>query len=109
MPRSRHRSRNSTAGEHAHEMCTIFSAAVNVAAHAFLADGHAVERLRAEAFLERLFERRHTEDSISARSGDGDAHFRTALGDKHADKRIARSRIWKFYVARFVGLRKLHL
>src|SRR5712671_4820836 len=89
---SLHRRRNCATRQHAHQMRAIFRAAVDVAAHALLSDGHAVERFGTESLLERLLECRHPEHAIATGARHRDAHFRTALGNEHADQRITRGR-----------------
>src|SRR5262249_42354210 len=100
---------NRPPGHHADQMRTGFRPAMDVARHAVIRDGHPFERLRAEALLERLFERRHAEDTVRSSPGHRNADLRAALGDEHADQRKTGGRIGKFYVAGLVHFRELHL
>src|SRR5688572_14260888 len=61
------------ARKHADKVRAILRAAMDIARHAVGGDGHAVERLRAEALLEGLLERGHPEHAVGAGAGDRDA------------------------------------
>src|SRR5262245_857023 len=101
------RLRHRTARQHADEMRAIFGAAVNVARHPVGGDGHAVERLRAEALLQRLLERGGAEHAIGAGAGHRHADIGASFGYEDTNKRKARSRVREFDVGRLVHLRKL--
>src|SRR5262249_57779288 len=84
LARRRHR----PARQHAHEMGAIFGAAVDVARHPVGRNGHAFERLGAEALAQGLLEGGHAEHAVRARAGHRDPDLRAALGDEHPDQRV---------------------
>src|SRR5205807_9603789 len=107
-PRFGGRSFDGTARQHRDQMRAIFGAAVQVAVQAFRRNRQAVEYLVREALLQNFLERRDAEYSVGPGTGDGDAYIRRALGDEHADQRIARGLVAEFDVSRLLRQRKHH-
>ena len=101
--------RERPARHHTHEVSTVLGAAVNVGVHAVRRDGHAFDRLRGEALLERLLERLDAEHAVRAGAGHRNTDLRATLGHEHADKGEARRRVLELLVGCFLRNREADL